>query len=118
MSKKDTKIFILHILESIERIERFVGKSSKEDFLKSEIIQDSTIRRIEIIGEAVKNIPQSFRDKYSDIEWKKIAGTRDNIVHGYFGIDLNLTFKIVKKDIPELKKKILKILEKEFGIKS
>lgn len=115
--KKDIKIFLLHILESIERIEIFTKGISKDKFLKSEIIQDAVIRRIEIIGEAVKNIPYGFRDKYSDIEWKKIAGTRDNIVHGYFGIDLNLTFKIVKKDIPELKKKISKILKEEFGIK-
>lgn len=115
--KKDIKIFLLHILESIERIENFAGEISTDEFLKSEIIQDAVMRRIEIIGEAVKNIPNSFRNKYSDIEWKKIAGTRDTLIHGYFGVDLRLTFKIVKKDIPDLKKKISKILKEEFGIK-
>lgn len=115
--KKDVKIFLFHILESIERIEVFAKGISKDEFLKSEIIQDAVMRRIEIIGEAVKNIPNIFKNKYPDIEWKKIAGTRDNLIHGYFGVDLKLTFKIIRKDIPELKKKISKILKEEYGIK-
>lgn len=115
--KKDVKIFLFHILESIERIENFAGGISMDEFLKSEIIQDAVIRRIEIIGEAVKNIPNSFKNKYPDIEWKKIAGTRDNLIHDYFGVDLKLTFKIVEKDLPELKKKISKILKEKFGVK-
>tara|TARA_Y100000310_G_C20660628_1_gene804526 strand:- start:1745 stop:2086 length:342 start_codon:yes stop_codon:yes gene_type:complete len=109
--RKDTKIFLLHILESIERIESFTKGVSETKFLSSEIIQDAVVRRLEIIGEAVKNISKSYRDKHKEIEWKKIAGTRDIIVHEYFGVDLKLTFKIIKKDIPELKKNISKFLE-------
>jgi len=107
--KKDAKIFLAHILESIELIEAFLKNISKEEFIKSVQIQDAVVRRLEIIGEAAKNIPRSFRVKYPEIPWRKITGTRDIIVHEYFGVDLKLTFKIAKDDLPKLKKKILKI---------
>ncbi len=109
--KKDVKIFLRHILESINRIEDFMKGVSREKFLKSNITQDAVIRRFEIIGEATKNIPRNFREKYPEIPWKRMAGLRDVLIHKYFGVDLNLTFKIAKKDLPELKEKILKILK-------
>ena len=108
---KRTKILLLHILESIERIENFTKNFSKKDFLRSDKTQDAVLRRIEIIGEAVKNIPQGFKKKHPEIEWKKIAGTRDIIVHEYFGVDLDLTYRIVKEDIPKLEKQIKDLLK-------
>jgi uncharacterized protein with HEPN domain len=60
----------------------------------------------------VKNIPPEFRDEYPDIPWRKIAGMRDVLTHGYFGVDLDLTWRIVKSDLPELEKKIAGILKK------
>lgn len=71
------------------------------------------IRRLEVIGEAVKNIPKTFKEKHPEIEWKKIAGMRDMLIHEYFGVDLKLTYKIVMESVPELKKRISIIL-KEF----
>ena len=64
---------------------------------------------MEIIGEAVKNIPNDFKEKYIEIPWKKIAGLRDILMHAYFGIDLDITWNIIKKDLPDLKEKILNI---------
>ena len=71
-------------------------------------LRDATIRRLEIIGEAVKNIPNSFRNKYPEVPWRNIAGFRDILIHAYFGINLDRVWNIIKKDLPDLKKNIKK----------
>ena len=108
--KKDPLIFIEHITESIENIELYSKDVSKDNFLKDKKIQDAVVRRLEVIGEAVKNLPKDFIKKYPDIFWKEIIGTRDKIIHHYFGVDLDIMWVIIKKDIPKLKNKIKKIL--------
>lgn len=74
--KKDPKVFIQHILECIERIEEYMKGLQKGKFLSSPQIQDAVIRRIKVIGEAVKNIPDEIKQKHSNIPWSKIAGMR------------------------------------------
>lgn len=108
--KKDPFVFLGHIMESIGRIEEFTKGVTKEDFLKSIQLQDSVIRRIEIIGEAAKNLPVGFQKEHDDVSWSKMARTRDKLIHGYFGIDLEMAWSIVKNDLPELKAKVQKIL--------
>lgn len=110
--RKDPKIFLNHILESIERIEQDLQGLSKNKFYGSATIQDAVIRRLEIIGEAVRNLPDFFRDKHSKIPWKKIAGMRDILIHEYFGVDMDLIWQIASIDIPKLKKQIKNILKK------
>ena len=109
--KKDVNVFIEHILESIKKIEEFTNGISRENFLKSAQLQDAVVRRLEIIGEAVKNIPAEFRKKHAEIPWSELAKTRDKLIHGYFGIDMELTWGIVKEDLPHLKEKIKKIAD-------
>lgn len=109
--KKDPVVFIEHILECIERIEEYVRGVTKAKFLQLVQLQDAVLRRIEIMGEAAKNIPEDIKDKYTDIPWKQMKGMRDILIHEYFGVDLELTWRVVSKDIPELKKKILKLRE-------
>ncbi|MBU2104350.1 MAG: DUF86 domain-containing protein [Nanoarchaeota archaeon] len=111
--KRDVILFVRDTLERIELIENSISKLSKLDFQSNNLIVDATIRRLEVIGEAVKNIPDSFRNKYSDVPWRKIAGLRDIMTHAYFGVDLDIIWKIIKDDIPILKKQIKEILEKE-----
>ncbi len=111
--KRDIILFLEDMLENIKKIENSTKNLKKEDFDKSPDIQDATIRRIEVIGESVKNIPEDFRQKYPDVEWRKIAGSRDVIIHQYFGINLERIWKVVKDELPELEENINEILDKE-----
>ena len=108
--KKDPKIFLLDILDSVENIEKYTKNITKDQFFDNLQVQDAVVRRIEIIGEAVKNLPNEVRKKHPEIPWKDIAGTRDVIVHDYSGIDIDLVWEIVHDNIPKLKKQIANIL--------
>ena len=107
--KKEPEVFIEHILESIELIENYTANKTISDFIESVQLQDSIICRIEIIGEAVKNLPAEVKSNYPDVPWKNIASMGDVLIHKYFGIDLELTWQVVQKDIPDLKRENLKI---------
>ena len=116
MIKKDDSVFIEHILDSIKAIEEFSEKMIKNELNSNRLKQSAIVREIEIIGEAVKNISEETKHKYKEVEWKKIAGTRDKMIHHYFGVDLDIIWSIIKKEIPILKKQILKIKESySFG---
>lgn len=108
--KKDYTVFLAHILDSIQLIEKYSKNATQAKFLKDPSLQDSIIRRLEIIGEAVKNIPSSIKNLYPEVPWKKIAGMRDILIHEYFDVDLLLTWKVVKHELPLIKKKLSKIL--------
>ena len=105
----DNLPYINHILDAINDIEDSIKNNTKEQFVKNKDIKDATIRRIEIIGEAAKNVKESFKRKHSKIPWKEIIGTRDRMIHHYFGVNLDIVWDIVKKDIPILKKQLHKI---------
>ena len=107
--KRSLKLFLEDIIEQIELIEN--SAKSKNKLLDDGTVRDATVRRLEVIGEAAKNIPDSFRKKHPEIEWKSMAGTRDRISHAYFDVDLNIVWDIVKNDLPILKKQIKQILE-------
>ena len=107
--KKNLYIFIEHIIYSIEKIEEFTRNVSENEFDKNIQLQDAVVRRIEIIGEAAKNLPRDFTAKYQDIPWKEIIRTRDKIIHHYFGVNLDIVWNIIKISLPDLKKKLEKI---------
>jgi uncharacterized protein with HEPN domain len=107
--KKNVKFFLEHILEAINLIEEYLKDKKKSDFLESKQLQDSVIRRIEIIGEAIKNIPDDFKSIHKNIPWKEIIGMRDILIHQYFGVDLELTWEVIITDLPALKKQIISI---------
>lgn len=109
--KKDPTIFLTHILESINLLEKYLQNVTEEQFLASEEKQDLAVRRIEVIGEAAKNIPETFRNQYPDIPWKQISGMRDILIHKYFGINMDRVWETATQFIPPLKKQIKSILE-------
>jgi len=109
---REYKAYLNDILEAIRKIEKYTDNLSFDDFIEDELIQDGVVRNLEIVGEAVKNIPEEIKNKNPEIEWQKIAGLRDILIHAYFGIDVDIVWNIVKKKIPKLKKEILEVLSK------
>lgn len=104
--KRDLLLFIDDILENIELIENSTRRLSKGKFKSDRDIVDATIRRLEVIGEAVKNLPSSLTNKYPETPWKEIAGFRDVLIHAYFGVNLDRLWNIVKHDLPGLKRQV------------
>lgn len=100
---KDPRIFLDHIHASIALIEEYTKGISREQFFDSPQIQDAVMRRLEIIGEAVKNLPADFKTKHPHIPWKQIAGLRDILIHEYFGVDMKLLWNLLEKDLPAFK---------------
>lgn len=110
--KKDNKTFLEHIQQSILAIENHTKSFSKTEFFKDTKTQDAVVRRLEIIGEATKNLLADFKNKNPDIKWRNIAAMRDKLTHEYFGVDLDVVWDTIKKDIPKLKKQIAELLKK------
>lgn len=109
--KKDPKIFLVHILESIEAINIYTKKLTKEEFAENGQAQDAVVCRIQVIGEAVKNLPAGLRKEYKHILWSKATGMRDVMIHDYFGIDINIVWKTIKEDLPVFQKEIKKVYD-------
>lgn len=109
--KKDEKIFLIHILEAIEKIEKYTKDITKNKFLTSDEKQDAVIRELEVIGEAVKNLSKEFRERYNSIPWKEFTGIRDKLIHAYFNVNIERVWNVIRQDIPNLKMEIEKILK-------
>lgn len=103
--------YLRHILDETEFLISRSQSLDKEDLLKDEVLKRAFVRSLEIIGEAAKKLPEDFRKKYGQIDWRAIAGTRDKLIHDYFGIDYDIVWDIVLNEIPELKDQIRRILK-------
>ena len=111
--KRDPSLYLEDILEAITIIEQYLANSDRTSFEKDLKLQDAVIRRIEIIGEAAKHLPSSFREKYPAVPWKDFAGMRDILIHAYLNVNIERVWEVVKRDIPFLKKEVQRIISKK-----
>jgi len=102
--------YIEDIIETMANAMEFTKNMEYNEFAKDTKTMYAVVRAIEIIGEAVKNIPEEVRRKYSDIPWRSMAGMRDKVIHAYFGVKIERVWEVVKRDIPLLKPKFERIL--------
>ena len=103
MSKRPVDLLLDDICEAIDRIEQYISGMSFDVFSKDRKSVDAVVRNLEIIGEASNRLPADFKDSHSQIEWHKVVGLRHRIVHEYFGIDLQIVWQILQKDLPSLR---------------
>ena len=108
--KRNHKLFVKDILDAIEKIEEFIGNMDFKKFIEDDKTKSAVVRKLEIIGEATKNIPKLIRQKYKELPWSDMAGMRDKIAHFYFGIDYEIVWRVIKERLPEIKPVIQKIL--------
>ncbi len=116
--KKDISFYVFIMLESISYIRKFIKDLDWETFKNTVMAQDAVLRRITIIGEATKSVPDDVRSRYPDVPWKDIAGMRDKVVHDYTQVDLERVWRVCKEDLLPLEerlKEILADLEEEEG---
>ena len=106
-------ILLAEILEAIDLLQRYTEGLSYEEFTENVEKQDSVVRRLEIIGEAVKGIPEELRAKHSNTPWRDIAGARDVLIHEYFRVDLKMAWDMVHEDLPPLAAEVRKMLEEQ-----
>ena len=110
--------YLNDISDAIKKIEIFIKGLEFDDFKKDDKTKFAVIRALEIIGEATKNIPDEIRNKHPKIPWKDMAGMRDVLIHGYFGVDEEIVWLTIKEKIPEIKPKIESIIKKLSDEKS
>jgi uncharacterized protein with HEPN domain len=108
------RVYLEHMLQACTRIRRYSEDMTEPVFLEDELVQDGVMRNIEILGEAARNIQRhfpAFAADHADIPWEDIYWMRNRLSHGYFSVDLEIVWRTVQRDIPELEQQILLLLQ-------
>lgn len=106
---RNWQLFVRDMLEAARKVTRYTDGQELASFAQEEMAYDATVRNLEILGEAAKNIPEEIRRRYPEIDWRGVAGLRDVVAHAYFALDEPTLWKIVKTDIPHLLRQLEKI---------
>ena len=106
MSERPANLLVADILDAVEKIERYTAGLDHDAFCADEKTVDAVVRNLEIIGEASGRLPDAFKGEHDEIEWNKIVGLRNRIVHAYFGIDLEIIWQILQRDLPDFKSRL------------
>ena len=111
------KLYLDDIISSIEKIQRYTRNMDYNTFIQDDLTIDAVIRNLEIIGEATKQIPNTILELKLEMEWRKIAGIRDILVHGYFGVDIDIIWDIIQNKLFILKETVVELIkEKGFNV--
>lgn len=102
--------YLQDMYESAEKALQFVGEMNFQQFAEDDKTTFAVIRALEILGEAAKKIPEEIRRQYDDVPWREMTGTRDVLIHEYFGVNLAVVWRTVQEDLPPLLEKLRKIL--------
>jgi len=108
---RDSSVYLEDILTAAARIASYVQGYDRTSFGSDPKTVDAVVRNLEIIGEAVKQIPAGVREQAPDVPWPKIAGLRDILIHAYFGIDLDIVWDVVTNKVPALARSVKALLE-------
>ncbi len=111
MSSRDQILFLEDILESIQFIDQYIRDLDYSDFINDRKTFDAVLRNLEVIGEAAKNISDQVKSSNDNINWKGMAGMRDKLIHGYFGVDPEIVWETIKNRLPEIETQIKDILK-------
>ena len=106
---RDDKLYLIHILERIARIEEYVA-DGQSSFMESTLIQDAVMRNLQTMGESVRSLSEETRSGRTQVDWRSITGFRNVIVHDYLGITLDRVWEVVERDLPILKRHVGSIL--------
>jgi uncharacterized protein with HEPN domain len=107
---RDYWLYLKDILTCATKVRDYVGSLTYEQFIEEEMVVDAVVRNLGIIGEAAGNVPTEMREKYPWVDWKKIVGLRNILIHDYFGIDFEILWDIIKNKLPELENDIKRAL--------
>jgi uncharacterized protein with HEPN domain len=107
---KDERLYLIHIKECIERIESYIGNADKRKFLNSTLLQDAVIRNLQVLAESTQRLSDEAKESRQDIDWYRIAGFRNILVHDYLGLDLDTVWNIVVNEMPVLKRAVEEML--------
>lgn len=110
---RSAREYLEHILDETRYLSQSIRGIERDAFLQNETLKRAFVRSIEVIGEAVKQIPDSLRQQHPNIEWRAIAGMRDRLIHSYFGVDYELVWDVARNKAPALAKDIEPILKRE-----
>ena len=108
---RDSRVYLEDILDATRKIKTYTGGLSKTEFLQDEKTLDAVVRNLEVIGEAVKKLPEDLRAKHPALEWKKMAGLRDILIHEYFGLDAEIVWDIIQNKVPALDREVRTMLK-------
>lgn len=106
---RDDQVYLAHIRDALLQISAYTDGMDSNAFLANRMVQDAVIRQFEIVGEATKNLSNSFRERHPHLPWKDLAGFRDKLIHQYFGVDLLTVWRSVVDDVPALQDELIKI---------